>query len=122
MKVLRRDFSVAQIMAYSSSVSAVGLLVIAYVSGEQLVPRTWEAWSAVVALALVSHVGGQGLIAYAMGHLPASFATLSLLVQPVVTATISWILFAQALSPLQIGGGVLVLGGLVVAQRGTLSG
>ncbi len=122
VKVLRRDFSAAQIMAYSSSVSAVGLLVIAYVSGEQLVPRTWEAWSAVVALALVSHVGGQGLIAYAMGHLPASFATLSLLVQPVVTATISWILFAQALSPLQIGGGVLVLGGLVVARRGTLSG
>ena len=122
VKVLRRDFSAAQIMAYSSSVSAVGLLVIAYVSGEQLVPRTWEAWSAVVALALVSHVGGQGLIAYAMGHLPASFATLSLLVQPVVTATVSWILFAQALSPLQIGGGVLVLGGLVVARRGTLSG
>lgn len=62
VKVLRRDFSVAQIMAYSSSVSAVGLMVIAYVSGEQLVPRTWEAWSAVVALALVSHIGGQGLI------------------------------------------------------------
>lgn len=122
VKVLRRDFTVAHIMAYSSTVSAIGLLVIAALSGERLAPRTWEAWSAVVALALVSHVGGQGLIAYAMAHLPASFATLSLLVQPVVTATVSWVLFAQALSPLQIGGGLLLLAGLATARRGTLTG
>lgn len=121
VKVLRREFTAAHIMAYASSVAAVGLLFIAWLSGEQLVPQTSEAWSAVVALALVSHAGGQGLIAYALAHLPASFATLSLLVQPVVTATVSWWLFAQALSPLQIGGGVLVLAGLAVARRGTAS-
>ena len=121
VKTLRRDQTVARIMAYSSSVSAVGLLAIASLSGEQLVPSTWEAWSAVVALALVSHAGGQGLIAYAMAHLPASFATLSLLIQPVVTAGVSWTLFAQTLSPLQIGGGILVLAGLAVARRGTLT-
>lgn len=119
VKVLRRDFSTARIMAWSSSVSAVGLLGIAYAAGEQIVPRTPEAWLAVVALALVSHVAGQGLIAYAMAHLAASFATVSLLLQPVVTAAVSWVLFAQALSPLQIGGALLLLGGLAVARRGS---
>lgn len=119
VKVLRRDFGVAHLMAYSSSVAAVGLLLIAWASGEQVVPHTGEAWSAVVALAFVSHAGGQGLIAYALAHLPAGFATLSLLVQPVVTAAASWILFAQVLSPLQIGGGLLVLAGLAVARRGS---
>ena len=119
VKVLRRDFAVAHLMAYSTSVAAAGLLIIAYASGEQVVPRTMEAWSAVVALALVSHAGGQGLIAYALAHLPAGFATLSLLVQPVVTAAVSWILFAQVLSPLQIAGGLLVLAGLAVARRDT---
>ena len=119
VKVLRRDFGVAHLMAYSSSVAAVGLLIIAWASGEQVVPRTAEAWSAVVALAFVSHAGGQGLIAYALAHLPAGFATLSLLVQPVVTAAVSWILFAQVLSALQIGGGLLVLAGLAVARRGS---
>ena len=119
VKVLRRDFGVAHLMAYASSVAAVGLLLIAWASGEQVVPRTAEAWSAVVALAFVSHAGGQGLIAYALAHLPAGFATLSLLVQPVVTAAVSWILFAQVLSPLQIGGGLLVLAGLAVARRGS---
>lgn len=122
VKILRRDFTVARIMAYSSSVAAGGLLVIAYLSGEQLVPHTWQAWSAVIALALISHAGGQGLIAYAMAHLPASFATLSLLIQPVVTAAISWVLFAQTLSPVQMGGGVLVLAGLAVARRDALTG
>ena len=121
VKMLRRDFSAPRIMAYSSSVSAVWLLVIAYVSGEQLVPQTWQAWSSVAALAFVSHIGGQGLIAYALAHLTASFATLSLLVQPLVTAAVSWVLFAQVLSPLQIGGGLLVLCGLVVARRGSLT-
>ena len=119
VKVLRRDFGVAHLMAYSSSVAAAGLLIIAQASGEQVVPRTVEAWSAVVALAFVSHAGGQGLIAYALAHLPAGFATLSLLVQPVVTAAVSWILFAQVLSALQIGGGLLVLAGLAVARRGS---
>ena len=122
VKVLRRDFGVAHLMAYSSSVAAVGLLIIACASGEQVVPRTVEAWSAVVALAFVSHAGGQGLIAYALAHLPAGFATLSLLVQPVITAATSWILFAQILSPLQIGGGLLVLAGLAVARRGSPAG
>ncbi len=119
VKLLRRDFGVAHLMAYSSSVAAIGLLIIAWASGEQVVPRTAEAWAAVVALALVSHAGGQGLIAYALAHLPAGFATLSLLVQPVVTAAASWILFAQVLSALQIGGGLLVLAGLAVARRGS---
>jgi drug/metabolite transporter (DMT)-like permease len=121
VKVLRRDFSVPRIMSYASSVSAAGLLAVAALSGERLVPQTWPAWLSVIALAFVSHVGGQGLIAYAMAHLPASFATLSLLIQPVVTATVSWLLFAQVLTPVQIGGGVLVLAGLVMARRGSLS-
>lgn len=119
VKVLRRDFSTARIMAWSSTVSAVGLLGIAAASGEHIVPSTPEAWLAVSALALVSHVGGQGLIAYAMAHLAASFATVSLLLQPVVTAIVSWILFSQALSPLQIGGALLLLAGLAVARRGS---
>lgn len=119
VKVLRRDFGVAHLMAYSSTAAAAGLLGIAAASGERLVPSTAAAWSSVAALALVSHLGGQGLIAYAMAHLPASLATVSLLIQPVITAAASWIVFGQALSAIQIGGGLLVLAGLAVARRGS---
>lgn len=119
VKMLRRDFSTARIMAWSSSVAAIGLLGIAGGSGEQILPRTPTAWISVAALALVSQAAGQGLIAYAMAHLAASFATVSLLLQPVVTAAVSWAVFAQALTPLQIAGALLLLGGLAVARRGS---
>ena len=56
-----------------------------------------------------------------MAYLAASFATVSLLLQPVVTAAVSWVLFAQVLSPLQIGGALLLLAGLAVARRGSPS-
>ena len=35
-------------------------------------------------VALISHAAGQGLIAYALAHLPAAFSSVSLLFQPVI--------------------------------------
>ncbi len=118
LKMLRKTTSVPHIMAYTSTISAIGLLIIASVNGEQIVPSTLEAWLSVLALALIVHAGGQGLIVYAMAHLPASFAGLGLLIQPLVTAVVSWILFAQVLSGSQISGGALILTGILIAHRG----
>ena len=118
LKMLRKTMSVSHIMAYASTISAIGLLIIASVSGAQIVPSTVEAWLSVMALAFIVHAGGQGLIVYAMAHLPASFAGLGLLIQPLVTAVVSWILFAQVLSGSQISGGALILTGILIAPRG----
>jgi drug/metabolite transporter (DMT)-like permease len=117
VKRLRARFSTTRIMAYSTSVSACVLLLIALALGDGLWPHHAQSWLCLVGLALVSQLGGQGLITYSMAHLPASFATVTLLVQPVVTAAVSWVLFGQALSALQIGGGVLVLAGVMLAGR-----
>ena len=117
VKRLRARFSTARIMAYSTTVSAAGLLLIAFALGDGLWPHTARTWLTLGGLALVSQLGGQGLITYSMAHLPASFATVTLLVQPVVTAAVSWVLFGQALSALQICGGLLVLAGVMLAGR-----
>jgi drug/metabolite transporter (DMT)-like permease len=117
VKRLRARFSTARIMTYNTAVSAVGLLLIAFVLGEGLWPHEPRVWWLMVALALVAQVGGQGLITYSMAHLPASFASIALLVQPVVAAGVGWVLFGQALAPLQIAGALLVLGGVTLAGR-----
>jgi drug/metabolite transporter (DMT)-like permease len=117
VKLLRARFSTARVMAWTTTVCAPCLLLAAAVTGEGLMPHSAASWAALVALAALPQICGQGLITYAMAHLPASFATVSLLVQPVVAAVVSWLVFAQALSPLQIGGGLLVLAGIAVAQR-----
>jgi drug/metabolite transporter (DMT)-like permease len=72
-----------------------------------------------IALALISHAAGQGLIAYALAHLPAAFSSVSLLFQPVMAALFAWAILAEPLVPLQIAGGIVVLLGIYLARRGS---
>jgi drug/metabolite transporter (DMT)-like permease len=73
-------------------------------------------------LALISHAGGQGLIAYALAHLPAAFSSVSLLFQPVMAALFAWLLLAEGVVPLQVAGGLVVLVGIYLARRGSGAG
>jgi drug/metabolite transporter (DMT)-like permease len=115
MSHLRQRFRVATIMAWSGLVSAPTLALAAWLSCETLMPATARGWLVLVGLALVSHVGGQSLIAFAFGHLPASFTAVSLLWQPVVAALVAWIALREPLSLGQIVGGVVVLCGIALA-------
>lgn len=117
IKRLRNRFGVTQILSASSVSSAVLLLAISLLSGEKLILTGLAIWGILVALGLVSHVGGQGLITYAFGHLPASFTSVSLLFQPVVAGAAAWVIFGESLSAVQIGGGVVVLIGIALARR-----
>ncbi len=120
VKELRRHYSVARIMAVSAFSSSVILLPMALISpGESLLPATAMGWLILVALALVSHVAGQSLIAYALAHLQAGLSAITLLVQPVVAAALAWWWVDERLSTLQILGGLLVLAGIFVARQGT---
>jgi len=117
LKHLRRSFSTATILAWSGLASVAGLLLVAYVSRESLQPADWRGWVVLIALALVSQVVGQGLIAYAFAHLPASFSSLSLLLQPAVAALLAWFILHESLRPLQIAGGCVILAAIALAGR-----
>jgi drug/metabolite transporter (DMT)-like permease len=121
VKELRDDFSTATIMTRSGVVSAVALLPITLLSGEGLIAFTTRGWTVLVGLALVSHIGGQGLITYALAHLPAAFSSVGLLLQPAVAAMLAWIILDEPIGPWQALGGAIVLGGVVVARQGSRS-
>lgn len=114
---LRATFSTATIMAWSAIATAILLWPVALASGESLVATTAYGWAVLLGLALLSHSGGQSLIAYAFAHLPASFSSVALLLQPAVAALLAWLLFAEPLGPLQALGGAVILGGIVLARR-----
>lgn len=116
VKILRRRFSSATILAWSGLVSAPGFAVVAWASGEPLVPQAAGGWWILIALAFVCHVGGQCLIGYGMGHLPASLSALSLLIQPVVATLLAWRMLGEAVGPAQLAGGVAILLGVAVAS------
>jgi len=101
---LRARLSAASIMFWSSLVTCLGLLPVALVAGESILPLSWRG------------LAGQGLIAYALGHLPASFSALVILVEPLTAAVLGWLLLQEALGPLQLLGAAVVLAGILLAR------
>jgi len=119
VKRVRARFSTPVVMVWSIPVACAVLLVVALASGEALAPATARGWLVLLGLAVICQVGGQGLIAYALAHLPASFSSVSLLIQPLAAAVFAWLILDETLGPLQAGAGVLVLVGIYLARRGS---
>ena len=117
---LRSGASTASIMAWSGLITAVALLPVVLISGEQFFPDTAMGWVLLFGLALISQVAGQSLIAYAMAHLPATFSSVGLLLQPVMAAVFAWVLLGEALAAVQIAGGIMVLIGIRIVHQAEL--
>lgn len=108
-------------MTWSGVVSALTLLPVTLLSGEGLTATTIRGWAVLVGLALISHVGGQGLIASALAHLPVGFSSVGLLLQPAVAALLAWIILNEPIGPWQALGGMVVLAGIILARQGSRS-
>jgi drug/metabolite transporter (DMT)-like permease len=103
-------------MAGSSLVGAVMLLPLALALGETVVPTTAGGWAVLIGLAVLSQVFGQGLIAWSLGTLTASFGSLGLLTQTAAAAALAWMLFGETFTVLQSFGIALVVAGIVIAR------
>jgi len=117
VKKLRQICSPQEIMAWSGLFAVPLMLATALASGETMATTQFNGWLVLLGLALISHFAGQGLIAYAFGHLPAALTSLNLLLQPVFAAALSWVLLGQVLGEQQLLGAAIVLGALVAANR-----
>ena len=117
IKHLRAGLPTGAIMFWSGLFSLPGLLLAALLTGEGFVSGSLFGWSMIIGLALLAHALGQGLAAYALAHLPASFASVAFLGEPVVAAILGWLILAEALGPLQAAGCVIILAGVWLAQR-----
>jgi drug/metabolite transporter (DMT)-like permease len=83
------------------------------VGGGNLLPGNW--WP-ILALAIGSQVIGQGLIIYAVPHLPSLVIGLALLVQPIISATLGAIRFGEVPGPWELAGATLVVVALLIAR------
>jgi len=115
---LRARVSTLALMFWSGLVSSLALLLAALATGEAMIPVSARGWAVLVALALISQVLGQTLIAYALVHLSAAFGSVNLMLQPVLSIVLAWGLLSESLGPRQILGALIVLTGLFLAHRG----
>jgi drug/metabolite transporter (DMT)-like permease len=119
VKSLRERFSTSTLMVWSGLATTVALLPVTILWHESLIVPTLQGWFPLIGLALISQVAGQGLITFALAHLPASFSSVALLVQPVAAALLAWVLLHEMLGLWQVLGGIVVLGGIILAKRGS---
>lgn len=116
---LRTEFSTATILAWTTTVSCVALLCVALFTGENLVASTATGWLILLCLALVTHVGGQSMVAYALAHLPTTFGSVGLMLQPILATVLAWYLLNEAISSFQLVGGLVIITGIYLARKGS---
>lgn len=111
VKQARRRLGAPRVMAAVTLVCTVVLGLLAWVQGESLFPVSTRGWLVCAGLGLLPQALGQGLIAHGLAHLPASFSSVTLLVQPATATLLAWGLLGEPLSSVQaLGGAVLVVG------------
>ena len=111
----RQREAASSLMFWSGVVGIPLILGAALLLGEPILPAGPAGWAACIGLG-VMHATGQGAIAWAMGRLPTATASVVVLVQPVVAAWLGWLMFAEAIGPMQAAGAAFALGGVVLAQ------
>jgi drug/metabolite transporter (DMT)-like permease len=112
---LRTRYQTGIVMFLSTLVFSVLLLPVALL--QPFWPVTPYGWWILIGCALTAQLMGQGLIAYALAHLPPAFSAVGLSAQVVAAAAYAWLLLGERLSPMQLAGGAVVLIAIVVARR-----
>lgn len=111
---MRDRLPTATTLAMTTLVSAAMLLPLALLTPGGFWPGNWTP---LVTLAVSSQLLGQGLMTFASGKLPAPLIGLGLLVQPLVSATVGWVVLGEALGPVELAGAAMVAAALVLVRR-----
>jgi len=116
VEAARQRASAARVALEATIITTALLLLISLTLEHQLLPRSASGFAALIALAWISHAGGQGLLSVALGSLPATFSSLVIFLEAVAAACFAWVLLGEPVSLLQAGGGVAILAGIYVAR------
>jgi len=116
MRAGRKTAGSGALFFVSTCVTALVLLIAAILSGDQFLPETAKGYASLVTLGVVTHAGGQGLLTVALGTLTAVFSSLVIFIEAIVAAFFGWLIYDEALGPLELVGGALILAGVWFAR------
>lgn len=116
VQAAREGSSAARVTFEATTITAAVLLAVALILERQLLPQTLSGVAALLALAWISHAGGQGLLAVALGRLPAAFSSLVIFLEAIAAACFAWALLGEPVTLVQAGGGLMILAGIYVAR------
>ncbi|MEX0834037.1 MAG: DMT family transporter [Actinomycetota bacterium] len=109
-------------LEYMTTVMVVAggaVTVVTVASGVSLAPPQGEEWIWLAYTTVISGAAGHLALAWSHRHVEAWLGSLVMQSMPVVAATAGWILLNEAMTPLSIAGGAVVLAatGAIVARE-----
>jgi drug/metabolite transporter (DMT)-like permease len=116
---MRVSTSTSVVMFWTSLIYSLLLLPIALT--QKFFPDNLHGWTVLLGLALIVHVLGQGLVAYALANLPATFGSVGLLVQVPASGFYAWLIMGERFHLIQTMGGAVVIVAILVARASSQS-
>ena len=113
---LRAKFPATTILMWRCFIGSILILPLVLLEGDRVFPNSWQGWLAVIALAVICQAFGQGLLIHSLGRLSSGFVALFLLLEPVITAILAWLLFSENLSLFNWLAFSIVLAGIYLAK------
>jgi drug/metabolite transporter (DMT)-like permease len=112
----RQHFDTLSHVWICSLSSTIVLLILSLATGSVLTGYSPRTYLMFLAAALLPQLTGYLALGYALGHLPASVVSPTLLGQPVLTALLAIPLLGETLQPVQWIGGLVVLAGIYLVH------
>ena len=109
----RTELSPIPLLFFASLFGAAMLLPAAAIAGEQIIPADWTA---LFALALCSQVIGQGLLVFALGHIPPLVIGIAMLTQPALSALLGYVYYRESMTALDWVGAMLIVAALILVR------
>jgi drug/metabolite transporter (DMT)-like permease len=115
MEQLRSRFSVPLLAMGECAIGSLLLLPTVLLQGESPLPPSGTSAAAVVGLALVTQMGGHGLITYSLKRFSAGVVSVVLLAVPIISAGLALVAFSQTISPMDAIAFAVVLTGIYLS-------
>jgi len=114
MNKARAGQSALSTLGYATVAGALFLLPVALLDGGAFWPQNWTP---LLLLALSSQVAGQGLIIYALPHLPPLASGVGLLIQPLFSGLLGFLWFAEILTMIDVAGMAMIFVAILLVRR-----
>lgn len=115
IKKVRSKMDTLSVLFYALIGSAIPLLFICIGRGLPLVGYPKISYAYLIALGLITQLGGYFSINYALGHIASIKVSLITLLQPVLTTIFAWIILNETIPNMKLIGGAIVLIGISIS-------